>query len=109
MAELRRFWLGLAPWLVVAVLAVVLAIGVAARGPAEHGPESASCLPLDQMHVTLAGRYGERVLFAGRDDAGGGVALYRGRSGSWTVISVTSDGWSCLVAAGTRGRLAGEE
>lgn len=58
------------------------------------------CAPYGQMSADLATKYGERVVGAGLDTPQSMVQLFVSPSGSWTIVSVDTNGLTCIRAAG---------
>ena len=74
---------------------------VAALLAAHPADAQSRCAPRSNIVVNLESRYAEHL--AGVGVAGGGtviVELFVSATGSWTLISTSTSGVSCLVAAG---------
>jgi hypothetical protein len=90
-------------WLVVlAGLVAMLALAFEAR--AQMGPNTPGmmrCHDRSMIVAQLAEKYGEAQIAAGLHSNGNLIEVYSSEEkDTWTVISSTPDGMSCIVAAG---------
>lgn len=81
-----------------AFLAVIGAFLVqAAPAPAEA---SATCTKRDRLVQFLADRYKEAPRAMGLVSNSGVMEVYVSSTGSWTIVVTSSNGMSCVIAAG---------
>jgi hypothetical protein len=80
-----------------AALAVVLSIATGAAA------QSNFCLERDKLVEALDGKYSEKPIAAGLDNAGKLLEVFAtGDGATWTMIMTAPGGKSCIVAAGEK-------
>ena len=96
-----------------AVLAVVLlSVGSCTAPIASQPPESATpaaesgtlplkCLRQDLARAILRRQFAQRVIGAGVAGSTGHAELYVGRDRDWTMVITITEGYTCLLAAGS--------
>jgi hypothetical protein len=77
--------------------ALILILALFIGGEASAQP---ACAPRDELIALLVSQYSETVVGAGIDTRGTFAEVYASPDGSWTVVTTTPDGMSCMIASG---------
>lgn len=82
--------------------AVTLAMGLpmATASTANSNLDGGVCGPRDKVIERLSVRYAERQHAIGMTSGGSLVELFVSANGSWTFVHTTTEGLTCLLAAG---------
>ena len=80
-------------------LALAMALPTAVAVQAED-LNSSVCGPRDKIIERLSARYAERQSAIGMTSGGSLVELFISPNGTWTFVHTTTDGLTCLLAAG---------
>ena len=93
MPRFEKFFLGCS-------LALAMTLPAVSSVHANPGLESSVCGPRDKIIDRLAARYAERQSAIGMTSGGALVELFISPEGTWTFVHTTTDGLTCLLAAG---------
>lgn len=83
-------------WTMIRCMMLAAVLAVAVSGPVA----AAQCGRHEKVTAFLAEKYKERVAAMGLISDKGLMQLFVAASGTWTVLVTTSQGVSCIVAAG---------
>lgn len=84
----------------IGILGTMIFLSGIAPTSAMAGEERRICGPRDQIIQRLATRFDERQSAIGMTGGGSLVELYVSPDGTWTFVHTTTEGFSCLLAAG---------
>lgn len=80
---------------------ILIAIAILATGFAATAAAQSACAPRAAILERFASQYGEAPIAAGLTSAALLIEVLASADGtSWTIIATSSDGMSCLIAAG---------
>ena len=84
------------------LLGALIAVGLTSgpSSPAVAESDKTVCGPRDKIIERLAVRFDERQSAIGMTGGGSLVELFVSPDGSWTFVHTTTEGVSCLLAAG---------
>lgn len=83
------------------LLAVAAFAGVAFGATAAHADPDRTCAKREEINVLLSERYGEMPRSMGVSESGDAAfELFVSPEGTWTITMTTSNGLSCVMAAG---------
>ena len=89
----------LASWAIATAALAVLFIVLVTAAPAQMQART-QCGPHARIVEVLAGKYGEAPKAIGAIDLNRFMEIYVSDAGSWTVLMTTTNGYSCIIAAG---------
>ena len=87
----------LASWAIAVAAFAVLFMVLATAAP---GQTQTQCGPHARIVEVLVGKYGEAPKAIGTIDQNRFMEIYVSDAGSWTVLMTTTNGYSCIIAAG---------
>lgn len=83
-----------------AIPTLALALLLAAPAAADE-PQQLPCNTREKVVATLAREFDERVVAGGVTDGGGLIVeIFASAAGTWTAVTTSPDGRSCLVQSG---------
>lgn len=81
--------------------ALALALLLAAPAAADEPAPQVACAAREKVVATLAREFDERVVAGGVTDGGGLIVeIFASATGTWTAVTTSPDGRSCLVQSG---------
>lgn len=79
----------------------VSALALVAFGATAHADPDRTCAKREEINVLLSERYGEEPRSMGVSESGDAAfELFVSPKGTWTITMTTSNGLSCVMAAG---------
>ena len=85
----------------VQMLAAVAVAGTTFGATAAHADPDRTCAKREEINVLLSERYGEEPRSMGVSESGDAAfELFVSPGGTWTITMTTSNGLSCVMAAG---------
>ena len=89
----------LASWAIATAAFAALSIVLVTSAPAQM-QNQAQCGPHARIVEVLAGKYGEAPKAIGAISSQRFMEVYVSDAGSWTMLMTTTNGYSCIIAAG---------
>lgn len=81
-------------------LSLAMSLSGLSIAQATPGLDSSVCGPRDKIIERLSARYAEQQSAIGMTSGGSLVELFISANGTWTFVHTTTEGLTCLLAAG---------